>query len=285
MISSGMSSESQPAISSEWLKKRQGSSTEHLSVLDTTWFSDEDATGYFLKQHIANASYMDLFRGVENTPLYPRNIPDVATFQMNARACGVNSKDHVVIYDNTGKFGFLMGGRAWWMFKLFGHENVSVLDGGLKRWIGDGFEMTDAVVQKGDGDFTAKWNPKWIRKFEDMKENLKSRKAQVCDSRGPNMFNRSPNDPTTGHYPGAVNIPFPTLFNAETKTLKTVDELKKVWSDAGIDLSKPVIGMCIGGISSCTLVLTAHLCGCPDVALYHGSFNEWRQRADAIEIE
>ena len=61
---------------------------------------------------------MDMFRGVENTPLYPRNIPDVATFQMNARGSAVNKDDHVVVYDNTGNFGFFMGGRAWWMFKV-----------------------------------------------------------------------------------------------------------------------------------------------------------------------
>lgn len=73
---------------------------------------------YNLRQHILFASYMDIFFGVENTPLYPRNIPDVATFQMNARGSAVNDNDHVIIYENTGKFGFFLGARAWWMFKV-----------------------------------------------------------------------------------------------------------------------------------------------------------------------
>ena len=65
-----------------------------------------------------HASYMDVFFGVENTPLYPRNIPDAPTFEMNARGSAVNNSQRVVIYENTGKFGFFMGARAWWMFKV-----------------------------------------------------------------------------------------------------------------------------------------------------------------------
>ena len=61
---------------------------------------------------------MDMFFGVENTPLYPRNIPDTPIFQMNARGSAVNNSDHVVIYENTGRFGYFMGARAWWIFKV-----------------------------------------------------------------------------------------------------------------------------------------------------------------------
>ena len=61
---------------------------------------------------------MDMFFGVENTPLYPRNIPDVSTFQINARGSAVNNSDHIIIYENTGRFGFFMGARAWWLFKV-----------------------------------------------------------------------------------------------------------------------------------------------------------------------
>lgn len=70
------------------------------------------------RKHIIGASYMDVFFGVETTPLYPRNIPDEATFQMNARGSAVNDNNHVIIYENTGKFGFFLGARAWWMFKV-----------------------------------------------------------------------------------------------------------------------------------------------------------------------
>ena len=68
-----------------------------------------------------HASYMDMFFGVENTALLPRNIPDAATFQMNARGSAVNNGDHVVIYENVGRFGFSMGARAWWTFKVIVH--------------------------------------------------------------------------------------------------------------------------------------------------------------------
>ena len=75
-------------------------------------------TFLIFRQHIVHASYMDIFSGVEISPLYSRNIPDEATFQMNARGSALNSNDHVVVYENTGKFGFFLGARAWWMFKV-----------------------------------------------------------------------------------------------------------------------------------------------------------------------
>lgn len=276
----------QPCVlSTVCLDQKIRDGNDHLLVLDTTWFSDKDGSNDFAKQHIIHASHMDIFLGVENTPVYIRNIPDEATFQLNARGSAVNNNDHVVIYENTGKFGFFLGARAWWMFKLFGHENVSVLDGGLEKWIADGFETTDMMVKKREGNFIAKLNTKWIVTFEDMLENLTTRKAQVCDSRIPEKFNLSPDDPKSGHYLGAINIPFTCLFNTEARTLKPVDQLKKVFSDAGVDLNKPVIGMCSGGMSSCTLVLVAHLCGCPDTALYLGGFTEWKARADPSHIE
>lgn len=273
------------AVSVDWLHKNLGDKRVHLALVDTTWFSDKDAIEGFSKQHIVHASYMDIFSGVEISPLYPRNIPDEATFQMNARGSALNSNDHVVVYENTGKFGFFLGARAWWMFKLFGHQNVSVLDGGLERWIANGFDTTNMMVKKKEGDFKAKLNPEWIVKFEDMVENLTSRKAQVCDSRVPEKFHLSPDDPKSGHYPGAVNIPFTSLFNLETRTLKSVVELKKVYANAGIDLSKPVICMCFSGMSSCSLLLAAHLCGCSDTALYLGGFTEWKARAEPSQIE
>ena len=75
---------------------------------------------YFLlyRRHIISASYMDIFFGVENTPTYPRNIPNVEMFEMNVRGSAVNNRDHVVIYENTGRYGFFLGARTWWMFKV-----------------------------------------------------------------------------------------------------------------------------------------------------------------------
>ncbi|CAH3144325.1 unnamed protein product [Porites lobata] len=280
-----MGSHTPCVVSTEWLSEKLTKREGNLAVLDATWFSNKDYIMDFSERHIISASYMDIFFGVENTPTYPRNIPNVEMFEMNVRGSAVNNRDHVVIYENTGRYGFFLGARTWWMFKLFGHEKVSVLDGGLERWIADGYETTNMMVKKMEGDFKAKLNPKWIVKFQDMVENLTSRKAQVCDSRVPAKFNKSSDDPKSGHYPGAINIPFESLFNPDTRTLKTVDELKKVYSDAGIDLSKPMIGMCSGGMSSSSLVLGAYLCGCPHAALYHGGFTEWKEKADPSQIE
>ena len=260
-------------VSTEWLNEVQKIYDSKVVVLDATWFSSKDAMSeVFSQKHIMGASFFDLMFGVTNTPVYPRNLPTPETFELNVRGSAVNRDSHVVLYDATGKCGYFVAARVWWMFKLFGHDKVSVLDGGLEKWIADGLETTNMQIKKREGDFLVKsLNEHWIKKFDEMHDNLTSKKFQVCDSRTEDLY-------STGHYPGSVNIPFASLMAEETKSLKSVAELKMLFADSGVELDKPVVTMCNSGMSSCTLALAAHVCGCPEVAEYHGGLTEWKSK-------
>ena len=260
-----------PVISTECLNKQLKNRSSSVTVLDTTWFSSKDAMSeVFSKKHIMNASFFDLMFGVQNSKVYPRNLPSQRMFEINVRGSAVNTDSHVVLYDATGKCGFFTAGRVWWMFKLFGHENVSVLDGGLEKWVANGYETTNMSLKKREGDFSVKGiNEVWIKRFDDMKDNLTSKNFQVCDSRTNELYKH-------GHYPGSVNIPFFSLMSEETRSLKSVSQLKNIFADTGIDLTKPIVTICNSGMSSCTLALVAHMCGCPHVAVYQGGITEWK---------
>lgn len=95
--------------------EQEDGNPERIAPSFVTFLTVKDCN---FRKHITTATYMNMFAGVENTPLYPRNIPNEATFQTNARGSAVNSNDHVVIYENTGMFGYFMGARTWWMFKV-----------------------------------------------------------------------------------------------------------------------------------------------------------------------
>ncbi|XP_041378724.1 thiosulfate sulfurtransferase-like isoform X2 [Gigantopelta aegis] len=226
-------------VSCEWLKNALDNNTPDLVVVDVTWASTKNCREDYDKEHIPGAVFINVM-DAEHTNLFPRNIPTLESFGKFARAVGINRDSHVIIYSNSHTCGFFCSGRGWWSFRIFGHSNVSVLNGGLAKWKSHGYPTTDAIST--------------------VKED------------------------SPGHIVGAYNIPFASLVNVERMEFKSVDELKEVFSEAGVDVNKPVVGHCNSGMSSCNTVLAALLCGSPRAALYHGGFTEWKKRVpDLIE--
>lgn len=268
-------------VSTKWLNKELKNQDSNVIIFDTTWFSFKDAISeVYFQKHIVKAKYFDMTFGVKNSEKEPPTLPTPETFEVNARRLAVNNDSHIVLYDATGKCGFFVAATVWWMFKLFGHEQVSVLDGGFEKWIADGYDTTDSLsMKKEEGDFSVKSLKKtWIKTFDEMKENLTGKTFQVCDSREHEAYCK-------GHYPDSINFPHSSLLNEETNCLKSVYELKQLFADSDIELNKPIVTMSTHGISSCALALAAYVCGCPNVAVFHGGFVEWKMKADLTLIE
>lgn len=98
----------------------------------------------FLRGHIKNALYFDTMKGVEANKYFPRNVPDKITFQEYVSSLGISNKHHLIFYDRS-QYGFFASSRAWWIFRLYGHENVSILSGGLNGWKANNFELTEDI--------------------------------------------------------------------------------------------------------------------------------------------
>ncbi|ESO97425.1 hypothetical protein LOTGIDRAFT_115146, partial [Lottia gigantea] len=229
--------------------------------------------------HIPGAVFIDVMEA-DHTDLYPRNIPSIEVFERKVQEVGIGNDSHVIVYSDTDNAGYFMSGRGWWNFKIFGHDKVSILDGGLQKWKSLGYHSTADIPSVQKGLFKAKWNPKYYRTLEDVKKNINSNEFLVCDSRPSTSYleQESLSFLTTFYYPfiisaghmqGAVNVPFGNLVNKETLTLKSREQLLQEMKASGMDLSKPVVTHCNGGMSSCTLAFVAELCGNPDVAVYH----------------
>lgn len=225
-------------------------------------------------------------KDVQNTELFPRNLPDPEAFQLQARSLGVSNDSHVVVYDNTPFCGYFVGGRAWWMFKLHGHDKVSILDGAMKSWEQNGYPVTTDIEKPNPGDLLVKMDLSLKKSHSDMVDNLKTRDYQVCDTRAYADFAGNPSDPGTGHYPGAVSMTLATtLIDKVHNRLHTVEKLHQIFHERGIDLNKPVVGMCKSGMSSCTAAFVAMLCGATDVAVYLGGYREWTAKAKSGYLE
>lgn len=276
-------------VSTAWLHDQLASGSKNIRILDATWDSTKDCRPEYNEVHIPGALFFEIMKNVDHTPIFTRNIPSVEDFQDQVRSLGINHDTHVVIYDSKDKCGYVPSGRAWWMFKIFGCERVSVLDGGLVKWMKDGFEVTSEINDIQPGDFTANRTPRdntFYRTFEQMRENVSSLSEQVLDNRSSAQYKNTAGEAYKGgHIPGALNIPFDTVLDKENGVLKSTDALKEVFTKVGFDLSRPVVTMCNSGMSSCSMALIALVGGFPSSAVFHGGWTEYKQKASEEMIE
>jgi thiosulfate/3-mercaptopyruvate sulfurtransferase len=160
---------------------------------------------------------------------------------------------------------------------------VALLDGGMQKWRSEGRPIDSGVVRLPPGNFTAHLNPAGIRDLAAIRANLTVQKEQVVDVRPAGRFRGVDPEPRpglrSGHVPGSINFPFTDLVGRDG-TILPPTQLRDRLRAAGIDLSQPIIATCGSGTSACTLVLSLHLLGHMNVAVYDGAWAEWGDRAD-----
>ena len=165
------------------------------------------------------------------------------------------------------------------MLLSFGHRNVKVLDGGLKKWRAEGRAVEAGKASPQPGRFTATLDNSFVRSKQQLVANLASRAEQLIDARASGRFDGSVAEPRpglrTGHIPGSRNLPYNGLFDAATGTMKSLDDLKRAFGEAGLDLNKPVVTTCGSGVSAAVLTLALYRLGVRGSALYDGSWSEW----------
>lgn len=268
-------------VSTEWL-------AEHLSdpdvhVVDGTWHMPQlkrDARREFTEAHIPGAVFFDIDAIAESDTNLPHMLPSPEKFAREVGALGIGDGDQVVVYDVRG---VVSAARVWWTFRAFGHEDVAVLDGGLRQWRAAGRPVESGTPSPISRRLTARLRPALVRDLEAVRANLTSRAAQVIDARSRGRFAGTEPEPRAGlrggHIPGSLNLPYDELYRPDG-TLRPEPELRDAFSKAGLDPSRPVITSCGSGVTASVLALALHLLGQRDVAVYDGSWSEWGARPD-----
>ncbi|XP_052800884.1 thiosulfate sulfurtransferase-like isoform X1 [Mya arenaria] len=258
-------------VSCEWLQGRLAAgNTSGLVIVDVSWASNRDCHQDFKSKHIPGAQYMNILNA-DHSDLYPRAIPHVDTFTEMARAAGVNADSHVVVYSNSDKAGYFLSGRGWWSFKYFGHEKVSVLDGGLQKWLSSGFPTSSQSEAVTRGNFSSRVDALMLADYKAVCDNLQDLKFHLVDTRPVSAFSED-------HIPDAVNLTMANIVDEEQGTMKSKDEIKQLFEVAGVNLGRPLVTQCNSGMSSCTVALAARLVGAADVRVFMGGFTEWKKR-------
>jgi len=270
-------------VSTEWLNAHLGS--PDIAIIDASWHlptAKRDAKAEFAAGHIPGAQVFDIDAISDTASNLPHMLPSPEKFSSIVRKLGIGDGKKVIAYDAAGLFS---AARAWWMFKVFGHEDVAVLDGGLPKWMAEGRPLEDGPALKPqERHFTARYRRMMVRDQSDVAAALKSGAAQIADARSGTRFRGEEVEPRpgvrAGHMPGARNLHYASLLNPDG-TLKSPSEIEAAFRAAGVDLSRPVITSCGSGITAAILSLGLTLVGVRDHALYDGSWTEWGGNPDA----
>jgi thiosulfate/3-mercaptopyruvate sulfurtransferase len=248
---------------------------ENLVVFDASWHlpaTKRDAKAEFLAKHITGARFFDIDQLSDRSNPLPHMLPSASQFQEQVRALGVSSSSIIVAYDAAGLFS---AARCWWMFKVFGHDKVAVLDGGLPKWLAENHAIeTGASHATPAGDFKARFNTGMVASMDD----VASGRAQIADARSPTRFRGEEPEPRPGvrpgHMPSAHNVHYASLLDADG-TMKSAAALEQAFLDAGIDTNNTIITSCGSGVTAAILTLAlTELCS-RSHRLYDGSWAEW----------
>ena len=260
-----------------------------LVVLDGSWHlptAGRNARAEYEEEHIPGALFFDIDEISDETSSLPHMLPSTVKFASRMKRMGIGDGMRIVVYDSVGMFS---AARVWWTFRVMGHEDVAVLNGGLPKWKAEGRPVTsEPTPPRSQRHFTPRLNASLVRDLQDVKRIIESGSAQIADARSPGRFAGAEPEPRpglrSGHIPGSRNVPYSRLLNPDG-TLKSPPELHRVFTEAGIDPMKPVVTTCGSGVTAAILSLGLALVGQPDSGLYDGSWSEWGREEAGTPVE
>ena len=271
-------------IEIEWLKKNLNN--PNVRIIDGTLHmptSGLNAFEVFKEKHIPNAIFVDLEETSDQKSNLPHMMPDNVYFSKKISLLGINNNDHLVIYDMYGMFS---AARIWFMFKAFGHEKVSILNGGFPAWIDSNGEISNQINNLEPTNYKANLNKSLIVNYKEVLDNLLNNKYQIIDARSPDRFSGNSEEPRagmkSGHIPKSKNLYFNDLIDPSTKKFIKKKEIENLIKKLGIDIKKDIICSCGSGVTACILKFALELLNeNKNIKIYDGSWSEWGTKEDS----
>jgi thiosulfate/3-mercaptopyruvate sulfurtransferase len=264
-----------PFVSTAWL----GENLENPSVriVDGTWHlppTGRVGSKEFAEAHIPGAVFFDLDKVSDPGSPLPHMLPDADFFGESVSAMGIGNGHTIVVYDQLGLF---TAPRVAWMFKIYGAEDVRILEGGLPRWVKEARPVTAEMPAPAPTAFDAHLSGDTVADLVRVAAHLREGSAQVVDARPRARFTGDAPEPrpgvASGHMPGALSLPFDVV--TADGAFRSPAEIRAELERAGIDPSQPIVTTCGSGVSAVIIAMALSHAGAKVDAIYDGSWAEW----------
>jgi thiosulfate/3-mercaptopyruvate sulfurtransferase len=276
-----------PLVTAAWLAERLNA--PDLRIVDATWFmpnDTRDARALYAERRIPGAIFFDIDEIADTDSDLPHMLPSPEKFASRVKNMGIGDGSRIVVYDNHG---LMSAARVWWTFRVFGHEDVAVLDGGFPAWEHAGYEVeTGPPRTRTARHFTARLRGDLVRNLADVQRAIEGGRVPILDARSTARFRGEAPEPRagvkSGRMPGSLSVPFQALLNADG-TMKSAAELRQVMESAGLsNTALAPICSCGSGITAAVIVLALARLGHWDAAIYDGAWAEWGARDDTAIV-
>jgi thiosulfate/3-mercaptopyruvate sulfurtransferase len=277
-----MTDSADPVVSCTWLADRLDN--PDLRVIDASWFLPNDprnAKALYAERRIPGAVFFDIDDIADHDTDLPHMLPRPEAFASRMRKLGIGDGMRIVVYDAQGIFS---SARVWWTFRVMGHDDVAVLDGGFPAWERGGYPIEEGPPPPlKERHFTARMRADLVRDLSDMQRLVAAGKTPVFDARPNPRFRGEAPEPRpglkSGHMPGAKSVPSGALVD-ENGMLRSREALQRIFNEAGADKAQGAICSCGSGITAAVVALALARLGHWDAAVYDGAWAEWGARDD-----
>ncbi len=271
----------QNLVSHDWLAAHL--SDPDIVVVDATVHlpdTGRNARAEYLSEHIPGARFFDMDVIADPDHPRPRKIPSARRFAEEVGKLGISNHSHVIAYDTLGLYS---AARVWWLFRQFGHDRVSVLDGGMVSWKTAGLPVTAEPAHMTPSTFTVVGQRDLLTHWADVLARSKNR-AHILDARTQGRWAGTEVDrypgARPGHIPGSRCLYWGDLLDSASRKLLPAAVLREKFSAAGYTPGQPVTLSCGSGLTACILALALEEIGGKDWQVYDGSWDEWGRNHD-----
>ena len=264
-------------VSTDWLEQN----LKTVRVLDGSWHmpnTNRNAFEEFNNKHIDNALFFDLDKNSDQKSSLPHMLPNKSTWEKIISEFGIKNSDHIIIYDNSD---VISSCRIWYNFLYFGHNPnlVSVLDGGLKKWLMDNKKISNLVAKFPISSYLAKENSSMVLEKNQIDLNIQNKKFELIDARSKERFLGLQPEPRkelrSGNIKGSKNIPFVDLINKDDSTFKNKKQIKSIFNQLNLDPTNNIAFTCGSGVTACILGLANSIVSGRNPLIYDGSWSEY----------